>query len=62
MTAMINPRWITNWLNFAERLYELRPCHKSSFVRYENWFIEKSAAREACLPSLPTIPTPASAH
>jgi hypothetical protein len=58
MTAMIRPRWMTNCESLAERLYELRPCQSSSCVRYENWLMEKSAASEACLPSLPTIPTP----
>lgn len=29
-----------------------------SFVRKLNWVTEKSAAREACFPSFPTIPMP----
>jgi hypothetical protein len=59
MTEMIRPRWMTNCESLADRLYELRPCHSRSLARYENWLIEKSAAREACLPSLPTMPMPA---
>jgi len=42
----------------AERLYEFRPCHMRSLVRWLNWITEKSAASEACFPSFPTIPTP----
>lgn len=58
MTEMIKPRWMTNWASLAERRYELRPCQSSSFVRWLNCVTEKSAASEACLPSLPTMPTP----
>ncbi len=58
MTEIMRPRWMTNWASFAERRYELRPCQRSSLVRNENCVTEKSAAREACFPSLPTIPTP----
>jgi hypothetical protein len=61
MTEMMSPRWMTNCANLAERRYELRPCQRSSLVRWLNWVTEKSAARDACLPSLPTMPTPAAA-
>ena len=54
----MRPRWITNCASFAERRYELRPCHRSSFVRWLNCVTEKSAANEACFPSFPTMPTP----
>ena len=59
MTEMMSPRWMTNCANLAERRYELRPFQRSSLVRWLNWVTEKSAARNACLPSLPTMPTPA---
>src|SRR5712672_2198269 len=50
---------MTNCANLAERRYELRPCQRSSLVRWLNCVTEKSAARDACLPSLPSMPTPA---
>jgi hypothetical protein len=59
IVEMIKPRWMTNCASLADRLYELRPCHRRSFVKWLNWLMEKSAAKEACLPSFPTIPTPA---
>lgn len=34
------------------------PCHTNSLLMWLNSLIEKSAARDACLPSFPTIPTP----
>lgn len=49
---------MTNCASLALRRYELRPCHVSSLHRKLNCVTEKSAAREACLPSFPTIPTP----
>lgn len=55
---MINPLWITNWLSTADLLYDKRPCHRTSLLKYWNSLIEKSEAREACFPSLPTIPIP----
>lgn len=58
ITDMMSPRWMTNWANFADRLYEFLPCHRSNFVRKLNWSIEKSAASDACFPSFPTMPTP----
>lgn len=58
---MINPLWITNYDNAADHLYDSLPCHNKSSLKWENWEIEKSAAREAYIPSLPTIPIPTSA-
>ena len=47
--------------NNADLLYESRPCHNSNVFMYLNFIIEKSAAKAACLPYFPTIPTPTSA-
>ncbi len=47
--------------NKAERLYDKRPCHSSKAKTFLNFRMEKSAAKAACLPYLPTIPTPTSA-
>lgn len=47
--------------NSAERLYESLPCHNNKVFIALNYKIEKSAAKAACLPSFPTIPTPISA-
>jgi len=55
------PRCTTNWDKDALRLYERRPCHKRRFLMCSNLSIEKSAASDACFPSLPTIPRPTSA-
>jgi len=55
---MIRPLWITNCDNTEDRLYESRPCQSTSFFRYLNSVMEKSEAREACFPSLPTMPRP----
>mmetsp|Transcript_2771 Transcript_2771/g.8937 ORF Transcript_2771/g.8937 Transcript_2771/m.8937 type:complete len:212 (+) Transcript_2771:1028-1663(+) len=52
---------MTNCPNRAERLYELRPCHRSRRDRKENCRMEKSDASDACFPSLPTMPKPTSA-
>ena len=61
MTEIMRPRWITNWAITAVFLYDSLPCHKTSLERYLNFRIEKSEAKAACLPYLPTIPTPISA-
>jgi hypothetical protein len=58
---MIRPLWITNYANTADLLYESLPCHRIKWVKYLNCKIEKSAANEAYIPSLPTIPRPTSA-
>lgn len=58
---MMNPRCMIKLDNRADRLYDSLPCHKSSACTFLNLRIEKSAARAACFPSLPTIPTPTSA-
>ena len=55
---MIKPRWITNWPSTAERLQLSLPCQRINLRKCLNSSIEKSLAREACFPSLPTIPTP----
>lgn len=47
--------------NNADLLYDNLPCHKSNDCTFLNFSIEKSAANAACLPYLPTIPTPTSA-
>ena len=57
---MINPLWMIKLERKADLLYESLPCHKSSAWTFLNLRIEKSAARAACLPSFPTIPTPTS--
>ena len=44
-----------------DRWYESLPCQKSKAFRSLNSLIEKSAARAACIPYLPTIPIPISA-
>jgi hypothetical protein len=58
MIAMIRPLWMTNWERTADRLYESLPCQRINLRKYWNSFIEKSEAKDAYLPSLPTIPTP----
>lgn len=52
---------MTNYDKAADLLYESLPCHIRSSLKNENWEIEKSAAKEAYIPSLPTIPIPTSA-
>lgn len=44
-----------------ERWYASLPCHRSKVLTSLNYLIEKSAAKAACMPYLPTIPTPTSA-
>ena len=61
MTEMIRPLWNTNYDKMEDLRYESLPCHRTSFPRWLNSVIEKSEAREACMPSLPSIPIPISA-
>lgn len=56
----MRPLWKTNCERTAERLYESRPCQRTSFLSWPNSLREKSAASEACIPSFPSIPTPTS--
>lgn len=49
---------MTNCAITAPRLYEFQPCQRIKCLRSLKLSIEKSDARAACLPSLPTIPTP----
>lgn len=42
----------------ADLLYDNRPCHRIRRLKYENSRIEKSEAKDAYLPSFPTIPIP----
>jgi hypothetical protein len=56
-----NPRWITNCAITDVFLYDNLPCHNTKRVKSLNLRIEKSDAKAACLPYLPTIPTPISA-
>ena len=58
---MMNPLWMIKLERSADLLYESLPCHKSRVRTFLNFKIEKSAARAACLPYFPTIPTPTSA-
>ena len=44
-----------------DRWYASLPCQRSKVFTSLNSLIEKSAAKAACIPSLPTIPTPTSA-
>ena len=59
-TAIIKPLWKTNWERTAERRYESLPCQRTSFFKSLNLLIEKSEARAAYSPSLPSIPMPTS--
>lgn len=52
---------MTNWAMTEVFLYASLPCHKTNRDKCLNFKIEKSEAKAACLPSLPTIPTPISA-
>lgn len=61
MTEMMKPRWMMKFTSSELRMYDSRPCQNSSVFRSRNSLIEKSAASAACIPSLPTIPTPTSA-
>jgi hypothetical protein len=61
ITEMIRPLWNTNWESTAEDLYDYLPCQRISFLRKLNYFMEKSEARAAYIPSLPSIPIPTSA-
>lgn len=54
---MMRPRWITNCPSDADLLYEFRPWTNKSRPMWLNWVMEKSAAREACLPSCLTPKT-----
>jgi len=58
---MMKPLCMMKLANNADLLYDRRPCHNKSVKTFLNFRIEKSAANAACLPSLPTIPTPTSA-
>lgn len=42
-------------------MYDSLPCQKIRVFRSLNYFIEKSAAKAACIPYFPTIPIPTSA-
>jgi hypothetical protein len=61
MTDTIKPLWIIKLAKRADLLYDNLPCHKSNVWTFLNCRMEKSAAKAACLPYLPTIPTPTSA-
>ena len=61
MNEMIIPRCTTNYESEALRLYESLPCQMISFLISQKRRTEKSAASEACMPSLPTMPRPTSA-
>ena len=52
---------MTNCAITAVLLYANLPCHNNNTARYLNFNIEKSLAKAAYFPSLPTIPTPTSA-
>lgn len=58
---IIKPLWITNWAITAVFLYANLPCQSTNLDKCLNFNIEKSDAKAACLPYLPTIPTPMSA-
>jgi hypothetical protein len=49
---------MTNCDRTADLLYDNLPCQSNNNLRDLNSRIEKSAAKEACFPSFPTIPTP----
>ena len=61
ITEMINPLWITNYDNKALLLYDNLPCQSNNTFKYLNLSIEKSEAKAAYFPSLPSIPIPTSA-
>jgi hypothetical protein len=61
ITEIINPRWIIKFTRREVLLYDSLPCQNNSVFKSLNYFIEKSAARAACIPYLPMIPTPTSA-
>lgn len=58
---IIKPRCITNFATVAVFLYDNRPCQNINLIIFLNFVVEKSAAKLACRPSLPTIPIPTSA-
>lgn len=60
ITEMIRPLWMTNCESTADLLQDNLPCHNINFLRYPNSIIEKSAASDAYIPSLPTMPIPTS--
>jgi|JI10StandDraft_1071094.scaffolds.fasta_scaffold526860_1 hypothetical protein len=53
---------MTNCAISAVFLYASLPFHNNNFDKCLNFIIEKSEAKAACLPYLPTIPTPISAY
>lgn len=61
ITDIMKPRWMMKLASKELLTYESRPCQKSSIFKSLNYFIEKSAAKAACIPSLPTMPIPTSA-
>jgi hypothetical protein len=61
MQAITKPRCITNYAITDVLLYANLPCQSNNTAKCLNLRIEKSLAKAACLPSLPTIPTPTSA-
>lgn len=61
ITDIMNPLWIIKLAKRDVLLYDNLPCQKRRVFKSRNSIIEKSAAKAACIPYLPTIPTPTSA-
>ena len=61
IAEIMKPLWIMNEPNKDDLWYESLPCQNNNVFRSLNSFTEKSAAKAACIPSFPTIPTPTSA-